>query len=332
LKPGGNLVLGENTNPKDISSFIFGTLPKWWVAEDGRENGPLLLQSEWDETLKKAGFSGTDTKLPEIDHLDSHRMSVLVSTRQEEQGFPSKNIMVVTPDGCTNPIGSLASLIRQEFVRLGSVVEIKDLQEAAANAHSKTVISLLEYEKPFFEEVQAVQFEQAKNILLHAAELLWVTRSDPNDGPGHPSKRAISGLLRCLKTEDASRRLYEFHFCRDLTADLDLAAHTICHRFRSFWGPKQNRPDEMETVEQNGTFYIPRYIPEQILNHRLSLMESGAIPEVADLIQPKRPLKLTIGRPGMLDTLHFVDDETPFQPLRDEEVQIEVKACAMNFL
>jgi hypothetical protein len=88
----------------------------------------------------------------------------------------------------------------------------------------------------------------------------------------------------------------------------------------------------METVEQNGTFYIPRYIPEKNLNHRLSLMESGAIPEVADLIQPKRPLKLTIGRPGMLDTLHFVDDETPFQPLRDEEVQIEVKACAMNFL
>jgi NADPH:quinone reductase-like Zn-dependent oxidoreductase len=332
LKPGGNLVLGESTNTNDIGPFIFGTLPGWWVAEDGRENGPLLSQSQWDEALKKAGFSGTDTKLAEIDDPDSHRMSILVSTRQEEQGFPSKDIMVVTPDDCTNPIGSLASLIRQEFERLGSAVEIKDLQAATTNANGKTVISLLEYEKPFFEEVQAVQFEQAKHILLHGSELLWATRSDPNDGPGHPSKRAISGLLRCLKTEDASRRLYEFHFCRDLTTDLDSAARTICRRFRSFGGAKQNRPDEMETVEQNGTFCIPRYIPEKILNRCLSLRESGAVPEVGDLIQPKRPLKLTIGRPGMLDTLHFVDDETPFQPLLDEEVQIEVKACAMNFL
>jgi hypothetical protein len=332
LKPGGSIVLGENTNPNDISSFIFGTLPGWWVAEDGRENGPLLSQSKWDEALRKAGFSGTDTKLPETDHLDSHRMSILISTRQEKQIFPSKDIMIVTPDDCASPTGSLASLIGQEFERLGSAVEIKDLQAAATNAHGKTVISLLEYEKPFFEEVQAVQFEQAKNILLHGAELLWVTRSDPNDGPGHPSKRAISGLLRCLKTEDASRRLYEFHFCRDIAADIDSAAHTICRRFCSFGGVKQSRPDEMETVEQNGTFCIPRYIPEKILNRCLSLKESGAVPEVGGLIQPKRPLKLTIGRPGMLDTLHFIDDETPFQPLHDEEVQIEVKACAMNFL
>ncbi|KAI1420233.1 hypothetical protein F5Y12DRAFT_719784 [Xylaria sp. FL1777] len=332
LKPGGSLVLGENTNPNDISSFIFGTLPGWWVAEDGRENGPLLSQSEWDLALKAAGFSTADIRLPDTNHISAHRMSVLIGTRLEEQNLRSKDVMIVTPDGCTGPTATLASLIRYEFERLGSSAEVRDIQTAAANAHGKTVVSLLEYENPFLEEIGAVQFEQAKQIFLHSAELLWVTRSNPEDGPGHPSRRIISGLSRCLKTEDASRRLYELHFCRAATAGIDTAARTICRRLCSFWGADQSLPEEMETVEQDGVFCIPRYIPEPILNRSLSLKETGAVPEIENLIQPKRPLKLTIGTPGMLDTLHFVDDDAPFQPLADEEVEIEVKACAMNFL
>ncbi|KAH8164718.1 hypothetical protein CIB48_g3560 [Xylaria polymorpha] len=315
LKPGGSLVLGENTNPNDISSFIFGTLPGWWVSEDGREDGPLLSQSEWDVALKEAGFSTADVRLPEIDRLDAHRMSVLVSTRHEEHDFSSRDVMIVTPDDCTGPTSTLASLIRCEFERLGSKVEVRDIQTAATSVGGKTVVSLLEYERPFLEEIEAAQFEQAKQVLLHSAELLWVTRSDSDDRLGHPSRRIISGLLRCVKQRT-----------------LRVGSHAISSRLRSFWGAKQNVPEEMETVEQDGAFCIPRYLPEPILNRSLSVKEPGAAPEVEDLIQPNRPLKLTIGTPGMLDTLHFVDDDAPFQPLADEEVEIEVKACAMNFL
>ncbi|KAI1345755.1 hypothetical protein F5Y01DRAFT_320442 [Xylaria sp. FL0043] len=332
LKPGGNLVLGENTNPNDISSFIFGILPGWWVAEDGREDGPLLSQAEWDVVLMEAGFSTPDIRLPDTDDVSSHRMSVLVSSRHEEQDFRSKDIMIVTPNDCNTATTTLASLIRCEFERLGLSAETGDLQTAAENAHGKTVVSLLEYENPFLEEVGPTQFEQAKQIFLHSTEILWVTRSDPDDKTGHPSRRIISGLLRCLKTEDSSRRLSELHFCRAATSDIDSAARTVCRRLCSFWKGKQNLPDEMETVEMDGALCIPRYVPEPVLNRSLSLKESSATPEIEDLVQPKRPLKLTIGVPGMLDTLHFVDDDTPFQPLPDDEVEIEVKACAMNFL
>ncbi|KAI1288683.1 hypothetical protein F5Y03DRAFT_80798 [Xylaria venustula] len=332
LKPGGNLVLGEYTNPNDISSFIFGPLPGWWVAEDGRQNGPLLSQSEWDTALKETGFSTADIKLPHTDSDNAHRMSVLISTRQEEQDYSSKDVVIVTPEKCTGPTAILASLIRCEFERLGSTAEVTDIPTAVMSANGKTVVSLLEYENPFLEDIEVTQFDQAKQILLHSAELLWITRSDPEDKVGHPSRRIVSGLLRCLKTEDASRRLYELHFCRAAATAMDSAARTIRRRLCGFWGAKQNLPEEMETVEQDGTFCIPRYVPEPNLNRSLSLKEFGAAPEIENLVQPKRPLKLTIGTPGMLDTLHFVDDDVPFQPLPDGDVEIEVKACAMNFL
>ncbi|KAI0096862.1 hypothetical protein GGR51DRAFT_489918 [Nemania sp. FL0031] len=331
LKPGGNLVLGENTNPNDISSFIFGTLPGWWVSEDGRENGPLLSQSEWDVALTGAGFSTADIRLPVADCSRAHRMSVLVSRRRDAQEIPSRDIIIVAPEDYTSPTSTLASMIRHEFERLGSRAEVRDIQSAVENADGKTVISLLEYEMPLLEEIGAVQFDQVKQILLHSAELLWVTRSNPDDLPGHPNRRIVSGLLRCIKTEDASRRLHELHFSREAPSGIDLAARIICRRLCSSWVSK-DRPEEMETVEQNGVFCIPRYVPETNLNRFLSLTEAGAAPEIENLTQPKRPLKLTIGTPGMLDTLHFVDDDKPFQPLADEDIEIEVKACAMNFL
>lgn len=331
LKPGGNLVLGENTNPNDISSFIFGILPGWWVSEDGREDGPLMSRSKWDEVLESAGLSAAEIKVPDVDETGAHRMSIMVSTRKEDHSPLDKHIVIMVPTGCSGSTGRIASLISREFESLGSRVEIKHLQSAATDVDGKTVISLLDYEESFLENIQSVQFDQLKHVLLHAGELLWVTRSDLDDRLGHPSKRIISGLLRCLKTEDASRRLYELHFVRDLHTGLDTTARAVHRRLCSIWSEK-DRPEEFETVERDGILCIPRYIPDEPLNKSLSYNELDAAPEIADVIQPGRPLKLTIGRPGMLDTLHFVDDEAALQPLADEEVEIEVKACGMNFL
>ena len=256
----------------------------------------------------------------------------MVSTREEQQSLISKSIIIVIPNECPSTTESLASLVLEGFERLGSSVEIRTLQAIGIDVAEKTIVSLLEYEESFLEKVQETQFNKTKHFLLHSAETLWVTRSDVHETSGSPAKRMISGLLRCLKMEDASRRVYELHLCRDPSANLDSAARAICRRLSSLWEAKGDEAEEMETVEQSGVFCIPRYVPEKPLNHSLSLKGSEPLPETGKLIQPNRPLKLTIGRPGMLDTLHFVDDETSLQPLADEEVEIETKACALNFL
>ncbi|KAH8664734.1 polyketide synthase [Xylariales sp. PMI_506] len=332
LKPGGKILLGENTNPMDLSSWIFGPIPGWWVSEDGREDGPLISEGEWDKELRKAGFTGTDIVIRDNDHEVAHRMSMLVSTRKDEKIVPSKDIIVLTPDSCTNFTSKVATLLQSDFQRTGHKVEIQDLSAGSSAAAGKTFISLLEYESSFFENIQATQFEQIKEVLLQSAEVLWVTRSDLADGPGHPTKRIVSGLLRCLKTEDSTRRVYELHFTRDLNSGLESAAQAVYNRLHSIWDVKEKGREEMETVEQNGVFQIPRYTPEKVLNRSLALKELGAVPETANLLQHKRDLKLTIGTPGMLDTLHFIDDDVPLQPLGDDEVEIDTKACAINFL
>ncbi|RDA95562.1 hypothetical protein CP533_1202 [Ophiocordyceps camponoti-saundersi (nom. inval.)] len=351
LKPGGKLVLGECTNRNDIAYFIVGTLPGWWASEDGRENGPLLLRSEWDAALKKAGFSGIDMVLSETDDAATDRNSCIFSTKKKpcpSTANSSETVVLVVPDGGCRIVEELASQIRSQLLRnhdADKSVLVQGFEEAAASTETRgsTVIFLLECEGPFLENMTQSRFERLQHLLIHNKQVLWVTRSDPVDGPGHPSKRIVSGLLRCLKSEDSSYRPHELHLSRPLE-DVDSAATVIRHKIDAFWQGRLTGIDEMETVEQNGVWMIPRHMPQQALNSSLlRVVNPEAVPpEPARVVQPDRPLRLTIQKFRMLETLHFDDAESVYQPKTGddrslylpeagEEVWVEVKACDMNF-
>jgi NADPH:quinone reductase-like Zn-dependent oxidoreductase/NAD(P)-dependent dehydrogenase (short-subunit alcohol dehydrogenase family) len=86
-------------------------------------------------------------------------------------------------------------------------------------------------------------------------------------------------------------------------------------------------------MERDGQFFIPRYIPENSMNDSLARgSQMDVAPRTASLVQACRPLKLTISQPGRLDTLQFIDDNSASEPLREDEVEVEVQACGLNFL
>ncbi|KAI5463900.1 hypothetical protein BGZ63DRAFT_453186 [Mariannaea sp. PMI_226] len=334
LKPGGNIVLGELTNPEDIGCFVFGIMPGWWAAEDDRKGkpSPLLSQSQWHESLLKAGFSGADICLADNDDPSAHRISTIIGQRLLDT--PRKGISVIVPNQCGTVTRMVASDVCQRLTSLGNAVSISELQTVLGNADDKSIIALLDYEDAFFENISQRDFECAQQLLVHNREVLWVTRSDPEDSPGHPAKRIISGLLRCMKTEDSSRQLYELHLSRPIDSDIRSTSTTICRRLQTIWSSVQDETlvGEMETEERDGMLQIQRHIPYPELNTSLSHSTRPAAiqPKPGNLLQPGRPLKLVIGQPGMLDTLHFVDDAVS-QPLGDNDIEIEVTACALNF-
>ncbi|KAK6538230.1 hypothetical protein TWF694_011109 [Orbilia ellipsospora] len=45
----------------------------------------------------------------------------------------------------------------------------------------------------------------------------------------------------------------------------------------------------------------------------------------------KTPMKITVGSPGMLDTIHFIDDPQAEEPLAEDNVEVEVRAVGLNF-
>ncbi|KAJ3497745.1 hypothetical protein NLG97_g1664 [Lecanicillium saksenae] len=334
LKPGGNLVLGEYTNINDIGNFAFGIMPGWWSYEDDRTSGPLLTQSQWHDALSSTGFSGADLLLADNESPTAHRMSTIVSKKPVKTAC--RNIMVILPTNCSNATKELGTRISRCFQHFGHGGSVAELPKAAMKTHGKSIISLLDYEASFFQDATETDFNNFQKILLDSHELLWVTRSDPAEAPGDPRKRMISGVMRCAKMEDTSRLLYELHLSRLVNASHDATISIIYQRLQSIWETAviADSHDEMETEERSNTLYIPRYVPYKAMNDSLAYHTDivRPKPEIGDLLQPQRPLKLSIGHPGMLDTLHFVDDTDMCAPLRDNEVEIEVRSCALNFL
>ncbi|KAI6080803.1 steroid monooxygenase [Hypoxylon rubiginosum] len=61
LKPGAMVALLELSRLTPFYNLVFGSLPGWWEGVgEGRTESPLQTPQQWDELLKKAGFSGTD--------------------------------------------------------------------------------------------------------------------------------------------------------------------------------------------------------------------------------------------------------------------------------
>lgn len=64
LKPGGQMIILEITHREHSRlGFLFGLFPDWWAGvDDGRVLEPFVSHDRWDAILKRAGFSGIESR------------------------------------------------------------------------------------------------------------------------------------------------------------------------------------------------------------------------------------------------------------------------------
>jgi NADPH:quinone reductase-like Zn-dependent oxidoreductase len=77
---------------------------------------------------------------------------------------------------------------------------------------------------------------------------------------------------------------------------------------------------------------VPRVHLHKGANDLIATHNVEPPPEPGNFKQEGRALILTVVVPGMLDKLHFKDDETWDAPLESEEIEIQVKASGLNFI
>ncbi len=87
---------------------------------------------------------------------------------------------------------------------------------------------------------------------------------------------------------------------------------------------------EPEYVEIDGLLNIPRLVR----SNKLGLdLHARSLPKRSSLgtVETAPPVTLTVGSPGVLDTLHFVEDDEYSKPLAEGEVEVRTKAIGVNF-
>ncbi|KAK5653765.1 hypothetical protein OQA88_7922 [Cercophora sp. LCS_1] len=343
LKPGGRLILMELTAVAAAQNAIFGTLEGWWMSEDGRRDGPLLTVPEWDDCLKRHGFSGTDLAIPAQNGWSSDVSTVIVARAVETEA--SKGIARTATIHLGHSDEAQVAIAEKIRLSLGQH-RIDAKQEnwsltPTADTNSLAIV-VDSAEHPLLFDPSEESFEHVKQLLLQGKNVLWVSfQCSPPTGETAAFKNMVNGSARVIRRENPGLRLITVDVQDQVYPSKDAVLEHIVQTLAqiaesSFWDPEATRAEELEYAIQEGKLAIPRVLPDdrfaQYVDSRNPEQDKGesALVECKYLDQ-SRPLMFDVQFPGLLNTMRFTDNDKMAEPLGADEVEIQARAYGVNF-
>ncbi|BCR95830.1 type I polyketide synthase [Aspergillus luchuensis] len=306
LAPRGYLFLQELCPTIRALSLIMGILPGWWLGEnDGRVDEPFMPPHKWEYALKWAGYS----KAAEVfDGPRPYHINVNMVYRHA-QLLP--NIHRVT---LLHNVGQDIEHLLDTLTIRGYQVDLSTLQDGPPP--DQDIISVLELEAPLFANISHEDLIAFQKMVARQgnSKILWLLPAAQNEVSSSPEFGLTLGLARTLRAENSvSFATLESNWLGD---PLGLPIAKI---FESLHGHNSlgSLDADSEFFIRNGTILVGRYYPASVA-HDLALTASKPC-----------AAKLAIGRPGLLQTLHW----TPLPTTEPEhgEVVIQPRCAGLNF-
>lgn len=334
LKPGGKLLLHEITNTMTIrQGFQFGLLPGWWAAEEPhRQQGPLLSVENWSLHLEQAGFSGVDISFNDYPEKADQLTSVMVSTAEAPAAKPSASPQTIIVADLTSALqNKIAEGLKREILQFSTVscaicpfdnLSVSDL-------HEKVCIFVPEVETPFLDRMSDDHYGALQTMVNSAQGILWV-----GQGGGWPASNPfsdlVSGFSKVIRAEVPSLEFVTL--AMESAHDTQGVIDVVARLFNTIYIKREKEVVDNAFFESDGILHIGRMIEANYMVSAIGARTAQPIAHSAKFGQePNRALTLTIGFPGLLDTLRFDDDPIYEQPLKDNDVEFRVAASGLNF-
>ena len=334
LKPGGKLILAEYTHTPMRVSMIVGSLPGWWLGEDdGRKYGPTMNEKEWENLLRKTGFSGVDIELRDFEDPREHAMSVMVSTMPTKAEPASvADVFIVEPVDTQKDVAALSSYLKAQINSLHLVATTITIDEMAnVKVKGKLFVVLVEIQTPLLADMKERDFYWFRNLVLESTGVLWVSKGGAISG-AVPEMSAISGLARVIRAEVPAVQLVTLDIDPFTALDSKSTAECVQTVFASTCAARSSQYPDNEFGLRDGCILINRIHEYQAMDTMLTNLGKAPSATLLPFGSRDRPLKLEVRVPGMLDTLQFVDDPRIAMPLSADDVEVQVKATGLNFM
>lgn len=329
LKPGGRLLLSEITGEKLSIGLVWGTLPGWWAGlPEGRVNGPLLSEDQWETSLKDTGFSGIDLALYRSIPHDSLRQGTFMVARAEEPELQvPRQITLVSESGLDRV---RVDDIKAELENLGSTVHLTSLADVK-HATGQFFVVLSELTGTILKAPTEEQFTALKTLLCDCDGVLWVSEG-ASMSPSTPDTSLFVGLANSLRTEVGGSA----HISLDLDNSADRSSEettsVVMQVLKEVFNTRQSEKGvEVSYAERGGIIYTPRVVDEHTFRKAFAVETQPPAPTEQPYHQEGRPLVPRLRVPGLLDTVYFDDDPNVQDTLADDFVRIQVKASGLNF-
>lgn len=301
LSPDGRLLIQETMPGLAWVKYVLGTLPTWWKGfEDTRSDGPYVDKAALEGELRSNGF--------EIDCQGaSHTNTVLVAkpVRELQRG----KVTVLVGGSATSERSSLEA----EMQARGYEICRCTLRDEPTPGQD--ILALLDNDAPFLSEMDAGRLDDLKHFVgrIGDAGLLWITSASQSGDCRDPTYGQIFGLARTIRSESA----IDFAVCEIESPETSVSAVAdVFEKFHARRGDDAMGPDLEYSVSSHGVVRVNRFFPFSLDGH-------------SELAQEESDAVLNVGRPGRLDSLHWLA-RTALPPQGDQ-VEIEVHALGLNF-
>jgi NADPH:quinone reductase-like Zn-dependent oxidoreductase len=278
-----------------------------------------MSEAQWDNVLKKQGFSGLDLVLKDTEQADLHEISVMISTMDEMDSHANEitkprngYVIVESPHQMHQP---LTVLIKESLIRKGfescTAVNYHDLPSSEVDLKDAVCISLIGMGETNLSEISDTEFLGIKDVLLSSASLLWVA----GDETKKPESAIATGLIRTVRWE------------RDLDAPSLVLLNV--EELDCILTPGRERNEDF--MLKGGELWAPR-VRESAKITRYFNKKAGQSTTVPQRLGQNPRAKLTTKSPGLLNKLVFEVDPIWHEPFADTDVEVKVNAAGVNSL
>jgi hypothetical protein len=279
----------------------------------------------WLQNLKAGDFHGS---LVHTNSTTQDWMLITSSKNVPNSALSASPMEYVVVHEATAFQEDLARQVQETFEKAGLACKTTYVNqlEAAPEGSETTFIFVPEIERPLLEQLSAHDFGKIRDALVTAKGLLWLTNQGTT-GLLHPSKAMNVGLTRVLRAENDKAVIVTA--CLE-EAPVDVVLKDVIQLVEITDFSSANQEYESEYVKKNGHFHIGRILESKRMTQELARRSSpyqiktrkwAAVP----------PLQMTVETPGLLYSLHFVEDTSMQEALRPTEVEIEVTHVGLNF-
>jgi len=326
-----NLTVAADSN---VQTEDLETLESNWpglikTSEPTPGSYDLVIMSRPDDVdvqglLQPGGYVITDSVAFDgqgLEHLFENNTLGAWSTKKEIT-VTNEALTIVLPSKPSTTTEELVSQIVAQRKGRVETMTLSDVTDSPIDTDNILVLASLD-EDLLLEKSddEAACFEAVRSIMTSSdSAIVWVLQGATFE-TSNPAHALINGMARTARNENEKLNL--------LTLDVGKNASTseISESVRKCFN---NSMVEDEVVVREGTFYVPRIEADDGLNAKLP--KNARSESRRQQFGQSQPLSLKIGKVGLLETLAFsLDEEIVDNELAEDDIEIEVKASAINF-
>ena len=308
-----------------LSPASFRTDGTFLGVAEGREESPLLTETEWEGLLRRTGFSGLDICARDVPS-NEWSLSTIASTKQQDATvriFNDVTVVHTSPASATWAQHLTSKLHCSTSSSNSRVMAIDDLKV------SKGLTLLIDdQDKTLLMNLTEPRLRALQQIAASGKGLLWVTFGGQLKSE-NAEAGAVPGFVRALRSEFGSTRCVVLDLQSSGLAP-DGIPQILAVLNSCFWGDPASDL-ELEYAERDGVILIPRIFADRKANEVVKGRPETPSAQPQPLWQTDNFLCLRMRHAGLLDSFEFFSNLRIQDTIGEDEVEIKAQATALNF-